>query len=208
VIFQSSQRNGEESISQNSFGDASLLARVPVFLRKPEDNEQAFHRLTVGAGLKMPTGKVADLNPESTEEGLASGTGSWDILAELSYQFILKRSGFQLQSSFQRSTSNSQDYRFGDQWNSAIQFNRWFDVAGAKLIPYAGVAAEWLQRDADEGFWRNDSGGYGVYSVLGAEWLAGSWTAGAEYQQPLAQDYGQGALEARGRWALTAGWFF
>ena len=208
VILQASERAGKSRLRQRSLGDASILARVPVFLREPEDSEKAFQRLSIGAGLKLPTGRVTDPDPESVVEGMAAGTGSWDLLAELSYQFVLKRTGIQVQSSYQRSGRNAMDYRFGDQWNGAFLLNHWFDLAGAKLVPYAGFSGEWLQRDADQGFWRNDTGGFGLYSTLGAEWLAGNWTAGAEYQQPIAQDYGRGALSARGRWTLTAGWFF
>ena len=73
-------------------------------------------RLVAGLAVKLPSGRSDVLDPYATyilDPMIQPGTGSMDLVASLQYGY--KRAGFDgtLTGSFQRTTANDLDYRFG-----------------------------------------------------------------------------------------------
>ncbi len=104
--------NTFESSSVSGLGDIRLLAKYAVVVSTK-------HLLVIGGGVKTPTGEYKLLNSEGeiNEPTLMPGTGSWDGLFSLfyDYQLISHRLDVFLSGSYQLTMENSLDYEFADQ---------------------------------------------------------------------------------------------
>ncbi len=98
----------------SGLGDITLMALYTAYTDAPIRPEQ---RLTLGLGIKTPTGK----NNEKTSSGdyahvmMQAGTGSWDPLLVVNYMRAFYPIVFQTSLIYQYATEGDEGYEFGDQ---------------------------------------------------------------------------------------------
>lgn len=108
----SKMNHAMEDIS--GLGDITLMALYTAYTDAPIRPE---HRLTLGLGIKTPTGK----NNEKTSSGdyahvmMQAGTGSWDPLFVMNYMRAFYPVVFQTSLIYQYATEGDEGYEFGDQ---------------------------------------------------------------------------------------------
>ena len=95
----------------SGFGDVRLIWKYALWVR-------ARHLLVAGLGVKTPTGeyKLLDHEGEINEATIQPGSGSWDglITTYYAYRIMPSRLDAFLSGSYQLSTENELDYKFGD----------------------------------------------------------------------------------------------
>lgn len=95
------------------FGDMTLMGLYKPYMNNPDFPTK---KLTVGIGLKLPTGK----NDEETDSGnlvhavMQPGTGSWDPLFLVNYMHTLSPVVFQANLLYHVTTEGDEGYEFGD----------------------------------------------------------------------------------------------
>ncbi|NUO07330.1 MAG: transporter [Candidatus Brocadia sp.] len=95
------------------FGDMTLMGFYTLYADKPSYSTK---KLTLGLGIKIPTGK----NDEEFDSGglvhaaMQPGTGSWDPLFLLSYMHTLQPLVFQTNLLYHMTTEGDEGYEFGD----------------------------------------------------------------------------------------------
>ncbi|UJS21608.1 MAG: hypothetical protein L3J18_04700 [Candidatus Brocadia sp.] len=94
-------------------GDMTLMGLYKPYLDNPDAPAK---KLTVGIGLKLPTGK----NDDETDSGnlahavMQAGTGSWDPLFLINYLHTLSPVVFQANLLYHATTEGDEGYEFGD----------------------------------------------------------------------------------------------
>lgn len=120
---------GQDLLRTRGIGDALLLAKYNLV---PTDIFHQ-HRLTIGAGLKMPLGE-SDLLANGTliSADMQPGTGAWDGVLWANYFLGLSRSrttGLFTSASYRKTSTNdrfgsqNEGYRFGNEFVSTGGFN-------------------------------------------------------------------------------------
>ena len=189
---------GNDRITRTGLGDSWLLARYAIW-QNASDSTDAETWVSVAGGVKLPTGTF---RPEESNEGLPVnsqlGTGSVDFLAELRAQIRFTSLAVMGEAVYRHNLSNRDDYRFGHQVSGSADL-RWIHSAGSFAYGLSGgFYAEHFGRDSRNQYWRNDTGGNGLYASTGAFATLGSFTTAMRYRIPLVQQYAGGQVTSRG----------
>lgn len=192
---------GDENIE--GLGDLTLLGMYKMY---ETDNDSTFvtHRLQLGGGVKVPTGKYnLENNKGSVNPGFQVGTGSWDYL--LAAEYVLKRHelGFNAMATYVFKTENRKLYRFGNQFNySGTLFYLW-ETDWLKLVPQAGIAGETFEGNTQYEQPVPDSSGKVLFGKFGVEAGRKKWSVGFNLLSPIDQKLSAGNVEAGTRWSVN-----
>lgn len=186
---------GVSSSGINGVGDVTLLANYnAVNLKTGAVN----HTVSLGAGVKLPTGKynvaaIEDLN----EEAAKLGTGSLDYLANISYRVSVGNFTAGALAAYKYNTRNNNGYRFGDVLTTNATAVYVINQRDLSLSPYVQVTNEKRYRDAENHVLLNSSGGNALYTGGGLDVSTNKLTVGVNYQAPVHQNLVQGELTAK-----------
>ncbi|MFK7806418.1 MAG: hypothetical protein AB8F74_01330 [Saprospiraceae bacterium] len=167
-----------ENIPQNNFpdrttqglGDITLLGQVAI-LKKTRN------QLFLATGVKFPNGKtdrVDEFSNLNFHPDLQPGSGTWDIMsilqfnslgifstkinffANVNYRYVSSRQQF----------NNSQDYKFGNIWQSDVIFGRDFFLKNTLLSSSLGMQYRYYSADQINGFEAPNTGGMWSYFLV------------------------------------------
>ncbi|TAK03506.1 MAG: transporter [Candidatus Manganitrophaceae bacterium] len=179
---------GDEEFTRDDwtsgFGDLRLTGKYALWV-------STRHLLVGGLGIKAPTGEYKLLNHDGkiNEPTLMPGTGSWDglVSAYYGYQIIPHRLDAFLSGSYQLTTENNLDYRFGNTLLVSGGLNHLFGEKRA-VIGTLQVNARVAPHDEFKGAVVPSTGGKWVYLTPGIKVQASPNTAlYAHLQLPLYQ---------------------
>lgn len=210
IPYNLSMRTFEGSKSQlGGLGDAMLLGSWNAIETAPDSIHKAKHLLTVGSGLKLPTGKFAiDGKNLPLPANFQLGTGSYDVVFLLNYRYQLDKWGFNLAVNGRLNSVNPHAYQFGDQLGTQVFAFHWLEVGKVALMPYAGGYAEFIEADKRKGIYQYGTGGKGLYALAGLEAFAGDFAIGVSLQTPVFQSYTSQNIEANMRLSGTVSYLF
>ena len=147
--------------STSGFGDVRLIGEFSVF--RGERNS-----VSLGIGAKFPTGeyKLRDHDGELNEPTIQPGTGSWDGLVSARYggQVVPGRLQGFLSGSYQLTTENPEEYRFGNTLLANTGLNLHLDD---RWTPSLQVNLRHAERDEFNGMDVPSTGGTWVYLTPG-----------------------------------------
>lgn len=177
----------QETISEKSFDDLSVLAFYQIANTIPDDSLTVRHRLFAGAGIKVPTGKykgdeVADF-PMS--DHLFSGTGSYDWMLAVSYIGKYNRLGWNADASVKVNGKNSEEYRYGNTLNINPGVFYEVDIHNVKLFPHSGVVFEGGKKDELDGVDQDGTGGYSMFGAVGVDAYYGAFSVSTDCRMPF-----------------------
>lgn len=185
--FQIQKTNTPESFNmETGLGDARILATYQVFKTPDKKLKPATHNLFARAGLKLPTGKLVNENPEF----MPLGTGSVDFLLSSQYIFERKKMGFNSNLDAKVNTANKNNMLFGHQFSLTAFYFYKKEVKASMLMPFAGAVGEYITKNRSNGFLRTFSGGKAMYGLVGFQALINSkYSLIVTGEIPLAQAY-------------------
>lgn len=178
--------------STAGFGDLRLVGKYALWVGTR-------HLLVGGLGVKTPTGeyKLRDSEGDINEPTIMPGTGSWDgiVLAYYAYQVIPHRFDAFLSSSYQITTENNLDYKFGNtlliNWGGNYLF-------GEKVTASLQLNFRLAPHDEFKGKVVPSTGGRWVYLTPGVKVQASPNTVlYAHLQVPVLQDVNEENLVPR-----------
>ena len=167
----------------NGFGDISLLAGYRVF-ETAADKEDGRHRLTIQAGIKLPTAHIGHQRKISQHDAaVLVGTTSTDLLFGAEHIFRLRNGGLTSSVSYKLNTTGRNNYRFGDivtigsQGFYAWERNNW------SVLPNAGLSVERLNNDKLNGVLQSGTSGWSLLYKTGIQVHKGRTAVAVTYQR-------------------------
>jgi hypothetical protein len=185
-IHNSQFINGSDRYELNGFGDPIVLQGYQLINPYVEDDEQkAKHRLEIGAGIKLPLGKINLLNHnERPNLDLQPGTGSLDYLGYVKYILKYKNFGATTNLNYKLNTHNAEGYRYGNTTNATLNLFYQTKVANFTFIPTVGANIEQTNHDfsIEEHF---DTGGHVIFGQLGLKVFWKTFSIFGEFQKAV-----------------------
>lgn len=200
--FHSRERSAS-SESIKGLGDVTLMALYSVYETKKEAAVFT-HKLQIGGGIKMPTGKFDEANTSgSVNQSFQVGTGSWDYL--LVSEYVIKNKNFGLSNllNYTFKTENQKQYQFGDQFNYSSMLFYLFDFSKLKLVPQLGLAGEVYAANKQHAMKLPDTSGDVLFSKFGVEVGKGDFSLGVNAMFPINQHLSNSKIEANYRWSVN-----
>ena len=191
-------------------GDLNLLAKYQLFnTSAAEDSvihDKAIHRVTVGTGVSLPTGKfnkytvkdfVTEFKPNAIigsaemelDPHIQAGTGSFGylILAEYLLKYIMV--GFNANISYKINTTNKNKFRLSNRFNANGSFFLLAKLSSKiKLMPNFGISYEVSGYDIIDGEEYIDSGGEALFLNNGFSLFINDIGIAFNYFQPAIEN--------------------
>lgn len=200
--FHTRQRAaGDENIE--GLGDITVLAMYDLY-ETTKDSTIFTHKLQMGGGMKLPTGKYdSENNKGSVNPGFQVGTGSWDYL--LAAEYVLKKGqlGLSAMANYTFKTENKKNYQFGDQLNYGGTLFCLIERRSLKLVPQAGISGEVFESNRQYGQEVPDSQGDVVFGKFGIEAGVKDFSIGVNAMLPINQNLSGGNVESDYRWSIN-----
>ncbi|TLV03926.1 hypothetical protein [Dyadobacter luticola] len=198
---------------QNGLGDITVLANYNLFntFMDNENSGSFSHTLMVGGGIKLPTGNFKFDENNTLEVANANfqlGTGSTDFILSAFYTVNKDQWGFATNISRKFNTTNSQDYRFGNQLYGTVDLYRSFQIGKISLTPSVGVYGEHAAHGVQKGEVLEITGGKMLNATAGVTFFSNKWTLGITGQKPVAQKSASGHVIAKERVLVQLGFLF
>lgn len=205
----SRDENGKQTRSQG-VGDASVFANYVALNMGDSLGRGWKHTLTLGGGVKLPTGqhRLRDTEGKLLHENLQPGSGSTDFLVTVVYMLRKGAWGFYTDWVGRMNTSNSSEYRFGNRLNGSLRAFYWKEMRRSSLLPHAGVFMDAAAPNRSYGYDVEATGGTVVLATLGLDWYIGPVSVGLTYQHPVSEHLGDGQINAKNRWMTTVNYIF
>jgi hypothetical protein len=205
------QADDDGTTYKNGFGDISFLANYQLLhsRRINKENKIVEQELWFGAGLKLPTGSfkvdVNDPNTSIADINAQIGTGSVDVLLNLSHHIRINSFGINTIANYKINTTNSSNYKYGNKLTvSSIGYYR-IKVGNSSMAPNAGMVFENTETNLLKKEKVDLTGGYALSGLAGVEFTFNKIAVGLNVQAPLTQYYaaGQTRMQIRGMAHVT-----
>jgi len=192
-------------------GDVSVLGSYILLNTGDSLNRRWQHTLTLGGGVKLPTGqhRLRGDDGEVLLPNLQPGSGSTDFM--LSATYTLRRGAWGMNADLlaRLNTANNQAYRFGHRLSGSAKFFYWKNLRRRlTLLPNVGVFADAAQPNRDGRYEAEATGGFIALTTAGLDVYAGRFSTGFTFQKPAYQHLGEGKIQAAARWMATLNYIF
>lgn len=189
------------STPSKGMGDATLLVNYTMFKTSDSSTSAVRQRLQGGLGIKAPTGANKGVS-QLEKEGLPNmqpGTGAWDIPVNINYTIKYNNTGVNLDGSFNITTANRDDYKYGNRLNTQLMAFYWLQKNRLSVLPQIGGRLEYALHDYDNYTkkWLNEqTGGHIASAVVGIQAYYGNIGIQLQYSKPFNQYYGGGNIKS------------
>jgi hypothetical protein len=194
-----------QDVRASGLGDVTLMANYLLF-KTTDDSKSLKHMITVGGGLKLPTGKHDDTDQgKLVNPNFQLGTGSVDFLLNAVYTVRYKQVGVNVETGYKINTRNTDDYLFGNQHYLSSQVFYSKKLGIFTLLPNAGIYYERASHHKDGASVLTNTGGYALFLSTGLETYVAAFSFGVNYKTPLKQQYNSDSIadiEAADRWTV------
>lgn len=197
--------NQGTSNTKNGIGDITVTGYYQLLNKKNTvfSDKLLIQSLWIGGGVKLPTGKYNPSDKAAISENtnlFQLGTASVDFTANAMYDIRLQDAGINVSASYKINTENKYHYRYGNKFNTSAQAYYKFRIKNTVMIaPNAGIMYETSQKDLDNKFAVDVSGGNLLTGALGIETAYKKISVGANWQTPLSQNLANGFAKANNR---------
>jgi|GEM_PF-553675 len=201
-----------DSIMANvgGIGDLNIITKYQLFNTSAVDDSitknKFIHRITVGAGITLPTGKynkytvkdfVTEFKPNSIvgsaemelDPHIQPGTGSFSYLILADYLLKYNSVGFNANTSYRISTTNKNNFRLSNRFNANGSFFMLNKITSKiKLMPTFGLSYERSDYDIIDGEEYIDSGGEVLFLNYGINLFINKIGIAFNYYQPAIEN--------------------
>ncbi|MFH6983445.1 hypothetical protein [Marinoscillum luteum] len=199
-----------QTVHSEGVGDPVVVIYYSPFNTGNDFSRAIMHSLSVGAGLKVPVGEFdKEDNGELVNRNFQLGSGSLDYVLSANYTIRHGNLGINAETSFKMNTSNTQAYRFGNQFNLSGNAFYYLEMKKVSLVPFAGVYYEAADRHKYYDIIEANTGGSSLLGTFGVQLFAGRVTTNVQYQVPLIQSFNTDDFaEIEGGNRLTVGLYY
>lgn len=204
--------NESKQFQVQGMGDPIAMMRYSIIRTNETDEKKMNHRLTLGAGLKMPLGRCDfESKGKVVEHDIQAGTGTIDYVLSLDYLLKYRSYGILLNSNYKINTLNKKvDYMFGNTSNTTL--NVFYQKKMRKhrtLVPYLGMYTEIANKDIEHKQYEENTGGKLLFGSLGCQFFFNQFRLETQYQHTLKNQLnGDYQLYTKNRWQLGITYLF
>ncbi|WP_274474319.1 transporter family protein [Mangrovimonas aestuarii] len=212
VPYQDLYRNFEDHQEHiKGLGDINLMGwyRLTFYKKKKEgelyltnEPEESGHKLQFGIGVKLPTGEFENAYADRINLGFQVGTGSWDGIFSIAYNYSGKRFGLSTLTTYYLKGENKYDYRFGNQFSYSA--NVFYNIAGKKtsVMPFVGLNGDVYDSIVQyDQIVPNTNGGI-TNGTLGVEVILKKFVIGGNFTKPIYQKLFGGNVTSKNRMSI------
>ncbi len=195
----------EVGISETTHGlsDISILANYLLINTGDTSRLSWKNTLSVGAGIKAPTGKF----DKDGVPALQIGTGTWDYLFTTIYTSRYKKWGINIDANYRLNGAN-ENYQFGNRISTSLRFFYWQKKRITSYIPNLGILAEHAEKDLKNNVIQKYTGGKGFYTSLGLDLYYKKISIGASFSLPISESLNENMVNTKYRTSLQAIYLF
>ncbi len=208
------QETDNKNLYISGLGDISILTSYQLIAPKADTVKRLFrHNLWVGTGIKTNTGRYNYNENDATQvanPNFQLGTGSWDLLLNMTYTLRYKKIGLNIDANYKINTANEHKYRFGNRVSGTLagffvqRITRKFAV-----MPNVGIYAESSAVDHRNKFEVEHTGGSLMALSVGIEtYFLGKYSLGLNFQSPITQNLADKQIKANNRALVHLTWMF
>ncbi|MEO9531350.1 MAG: hypothetical protein ABJG68_11485 [Crocinitomicaceae bacterium] len=147
--------------------------------------DDVVQRLEIGGGLKVPVGAInKEVNGLYPNLDLQPGSGSLDGLIYAKYIFKYKGFGVAANTNFKFNGKNKDPYRYGNTFNSTINFFYQTKIKETTFMPMIGVNLERAAFDESTEV-HYDTGGSAYFAQLGLKVFLKNFVIFGEFQKAI-----------------------
>jgi hypothetical protein len=188
--------NGIKNEHKFSIGDVQLLSNFTVWQRMANDSMPAAHKLNVGGGLELPTGKQYN-TANDILQNINFGSQSVDFMFNILYFLEIKNWGMVQTGQVKINTYNADKFKYGNNYGYQFLVNYKAFVGKSNLIPALGSRIDVATKNLHNTIIQNKSGYYMWSLYAGAEWMKNNYHLGMTLQQPLMQNTSQKLIQQK-----------
>ncbi|MES2382848.1 MAG: hypothetical protein V4538_17505 [Bacteroidota bacterium] len=195
----------QDSVTNQTHGlsDISIVANYILINTGDTGRLSWKNTLTVGAGVKTPTGSF----DKDGVPGLQIGTGTWDFLANAIYTTRYKKVGLNIDANVRLNGTNN-NYEFGNRYTSSTRLFYWYKWRRLSILPNGGFLAEYAEKDAKKNILQKYTGGYGCYTALGFDLYYNRVSVSGTFTIPIHENLNEGLVSTNHRISLQAIYLF
>lgn len=194
------------------FGDVSLLAQYHIINgpANEADTAKVVHRLTVGAGIKLPTGKFNSVGyDEVVEPYLQPGTGSVDFPFAIQYLLMVKGFGMVPELNAKVNTTNSNGFKFANSINTRLTLLYSKTVKKFNITPVTGLNFDHGGKAKVNGVaYGKDTGGSLLATFWGVDMSLKDFGMNFNYFKPVHQKLNGEQFENQHRFTASIRYIF
>jgi len=177
-----------------NIGDMSFIFNYNLINTGDSLDRDWKHNLLLGIGAKLPTGKYQQRNAEKQMYPVAfqAGTGAYSTIFSGMYTLRYRKMGLNSNLSYYYNGKNELEYSFGNLASGSLSAFYWFKVQSVSILPSVGTYLENAQRDIDNGYYVNTTGGTLGYYSLGTDVYINRFAISLNAQMPYLQNITSG----------------
>ena len=181
--------NGKLDTELRGMGDISALGFYQVHNTVMDSVNTWRQRLTVGGGVKLPTGNFKAMkDDELIDADMQLGTGSLDFMILTSYMIRYQKLGLKTLLSYKFNGQNNINYSFANGTNVTTALFYQLKVGkNIALLPEAGLYYEAAERDTKGGEVVLNTGGEAMFGTYGVKLVKMPFVLEFNYQQKVSE---------------------
>jgi len=210
VPFQMNAEKSEASSYTKGVGDISFIFNYTVLNTGDSLERDWKHTLLLGVGAKLPTGKYQQRNisKQMYPVTFQPGTGAYSAIFSGMYTLRYTNIGWNTNISYYYNGNNELAYSFGNMLSANSSLFYWLKAGTVSFLPSLGTYIEQTERDIDNGYYVNSTGGMISYGTLGLDIYIKRLALGINIQKPYAQNLPQREQKNDLRLLTSAVWLF
>lgn len=194
----------------NGIGDASAIGWYKLNFYKKESDSLTFnterlpsgHSIQFGLGVKLPSGKFEEALTESVNPGFQVGTGSFDGVLSVGYNYGSNKFGLNTLMTYYVKGENKNDYQFGNQFSYSANFFTAISKDTYNIMPFFGLSGDVYDKIKQYDETLADTDGNILNATLGSELALEKFIFGINYTLPISQNLFGGNVESKNRFSL------
>ncbi|MBV7267825.1 hypothetical protein [Winogradskyella luteola] len=214
VPYQDLTRNFQGNKDNlNGLGDISAIGwyRLQFYKKKSSDStlvdynspkEPSGHSLQFGLGVKLPTGKFEEELADNVNPGFQVGTGSFDGIFSLGYNYGGDKIGVNTLMSYYLKGENKNEYQFGDQFSYSVNLYTVFLSDKMNIMPFVGLSGDVYDSITQYDETLQDTDGNILNASFGSELAIEKFIFGASYTLPVHQSLFGDNVESKQRFSV------
>ncbi len=214
VPYQDLTRNFQGNKDNlNGLGDISAIGwyRLQFYKKKSSDSvlvdynspkEPSGHSLQFGLGVKLPTGKFEEELADNVNPGFQVGTGSFDGIFSLGYNYGGDKIGVNTLMSYYLKGENKNEYQFGDQFSYSVNVYTVFPNDKMNIMPFVGLSGDVYDSITQYDETLQDTDGNILNASFGSELAIEKFIFGASYTLPVQQSLFGDNVESKQRFSV------
>jgi hypothetical protein len=204
IPYQYNVKNDGGVITESKgLSDINLLGNYIVLNTGDSGGRLWRNTLSVGAGVKLPTGRFN----ASEAASLQTGSGTFDYLLNAIYTTRYKKVGLNIDVNARINTTGN-SYRYGNRITSSARFFYWHKYKMISVLPHTGLLAEYAGKDRKYGNEQRYTGGNGYYAAAGIDVYLRKISVGAVYTLPIYEKLNAGYAQTNYRLSVQALYLF